>query len=87
MSSGADGNLSSVVTAFLVGEHDPPYVRRETSFQAADRFVSGFAFSDLLIEIDAAVRVVAKLGDGCDVDGMVQDAVPTQIQTMPGVAC
>ena len=51
LSSGADGNLGSVVTAFLVGEHGPPYVGGDASFQAADRFVSGFAFSDLLVEV------------------------------------
>jgi hypothetical protein len=51
LSSGADGILGGVVTAFLVGEHDPPYVRGDTSFQAAYCFVSGFAFSDLLVEV------------------------------------
>jgi hypothetical protein len=51
LSSGADGNLGSVATAFLVSEHDPPHVGGDGSFQAADRFVSGFAFSDLLVEV------------------------------------
>ena len=51
MSSGADGDLGSVVSAFLVGEHDPPYLRGDTSLQTANRFVPGLAFSDPFVEV------------------------------------
>jgi hypothetical protein len=57
------------------------------SLQCPDRFFRGLAFSNLLIEIDAPVRVVSQLGDSCDVDGVIEDAVPTQVQPMSGVAC
>ena len=37
-------------------------------------------FCDLLVVVHPADRGVVQLGDGCDMDCMVQDAVPSQVQ-------
>jgi hypothetical protein len=57
---------------------------RDASLQRPDRFFRSFAFSNLLIEVHPTDGAGAQLRDSCNMDGMVQDAVPSQIQTVPG---
>jgi hypothetical protein len=62
-----------VVVAFLVGEHDPPYMGGDASFQASHGLVSGFAFRDLLIEVSSPGTVGhADLGDGYEMQSRVE---------------
>jgi hypothetical protein len=49
---------------------------RDAAFECSEGFFVGFAFVDLAVVVDLARCLVADLGDGGRVDGVVQGAVP-----------
>ena len=57
---------------------------RDSSFQGPDRFFRCFAFGDVAVVVGAAFGVVAELGDGGDVDGVVEFAVASRVEPVPG---
>ncbi len=57
---------------------------RDSSFQRPDRFFGGLAFGDLAVVVGPAFGVVAELGDGGDVDGVVEFAVASRVEPVPG---
>ena len=70
----------------LVGYQFPVDDVRDASFQRSEGFFSGFAFSLFLVVVDAASGVVADLGDGGHVDGMVQHPVSSHRQPVFGLS-
>ena len=54
----------------------------DASFQRSEGFFSGFAFSLFPVVVDAALGVVADLGDRGHVDGMVQHPVSSHRQSV-----
>ena len=56
----------------------------EASFQGPDRFLSCFAFCEFPFVEDAALGVgVAQLGDGDEVEGVVEHPVASWVEAMP----
>ena len=55
----------------------------DAALERATRFFAGLALGELLLEEDAARGVVRDLRDRCDVQGVVEVAVPTGVEPMP----
>jgi hypothetical protein len=53
------------------------------ALQGARCFLAGLAFGELAPVVDASVGVVGDLGDGGDVDGPVELAVPAWVESVP----
>ncbi len=53
---------------------------RDPTFQGSHRFFRCLAFGDLAVVVGAAFGVVAELGDGGDVDGVVEFAVASRVE-------
>jgi hypothetical protein len=64
----------------LVGYQFPVDDVRDASFQRSEGFLLGFAFGLFLVVVDPAGGVLADLGDGGHVDGMVQHPVSSHRQ-------
>ena len=69
----------------LVGYQFPVDDVGDASFQRSEGFLLGFAFGLFLVVVDAAGGVVADLGDGGHVDGMVQHPVASHRQPVFGL--
>lgn len=59
-----------------------PHGIADASFQAAEPFSCALALTELAPVVGTARGVVADLGDGGDVDGVVEPAVPRPAQSM-----
>ncbi len=66
----------------LVGEETLVDDGGDSSFQRSEGFLLGLAFGLFLVLVDPAGGVVADLGDGGHVDGMVQHPVSSHRQTV-----
>ena len=51
--------------------------------QGAEGYFLGLAVGQLVLEVDAAGSVVAYLGDGDEVHGVVEPTVPTLVEPVP----
>ena len=74
---------SSVEAASGVGEETPVDDVGDAPFQRPDRFFGGFSLGEFLLVVVPAFAGVAELGDGGDVDGVVEFAVPSRVEPMP----
>ncbi len=57
----------------------------DAPFEGSDRFLGGFALGDFPLVVVAALAGVSELGYGGDVEDVVELAVPSRVEPMPGL--
>jgi hypothetical protein len=66
------------------GDETPVDDVRDPPFESSDRFFGSLTLSNLLLVVVAALAGVSELGDGGDVEDVVEFAGPYRVEPMPG---